>query len=79
MTRDISLFEAVLPLATMVICLVGGAAVFPMGTELLIIVMLIAAAVAGAIAVRHGHGWEAIQVSTGKKLAAVLPALLILL
>lgn len=79
MTRDINLFEAILPLATMVVCLVGGAFVFPMGTELLIIVMLISAAVAGTIAVRHGHGWEAIQVSTGKKLASVLPALLILL
>jgi len=79
MTREISLFEAVLPLATMVVCLVVGAAVFPMGTELLIIVMLISAAVAGTIAFRHGHGWEAIQVSTGKKLASVLPALLILL
>ena len=63
----------------MLVCLTGGALLFPMGTELLIVVMLISAAVAGTIAVRYGHGWNAIQRSTGDKLASVLPALLILL
>ncbi len=63
----------------MVACLVGGAFMFPIGTELLIVVMLISAAVAGLIALRHGHDWESIQRSTGQKIAAVLPALLILL
>ena len=41
--------------------------------------MLGAAAVAGAIAKRHGHGWDDIQKATGEKLASVLPAILILL
>ena len=79
MERKISLLEAVLPLVTMLVCFVVGALVFPMGTELLIVVMLISATVAGLIAIRHGHGWEAIQRSTGEKIAAVLPAILILL
>ncbi len=79
MSRPIGLFESVLPLATMVLCFVIGTLVFPMGTELLIVVMLIAAAVAGLIALRHGHSWDAIQRSTGEKIAAVLPAILILL
>ena len=47
--------------------------------ELLVLVLLGAAAVAGAVAARHGRGWEDVQRSTGEKLAAVLPALLILL
>ncbi len=79
MERPISLLEAVLPLATMLVCFVAGALVFPMGTELLIVVMLISATVAGLIAIRRGHGWDAIQHSTGEKIAAVLPAILILL
>ena len=79
MKREITLFEAVLPLATMVICLVIGGRFFTLGTELLIVVMLISATVAGVIANRHGHDWRAIQESTGQKLASVLPALLILL
>jgi NhaC family Na+:H+ antiporter len=79
MQRPISLFEAVLPLATMLVCFIVGALVFPMGTELLIVVMLISATVAGLIAIRHGHDWDAIQRSTGEKIAAVLPAILILL
>lgn len=79
MRKSISLFEAALPLLTMLVCLVGGGFLFPIGTELLVFVMLIAAAVAGLIAWRHGHGWEAIQASTGEKFAAVLPVILILL
>jgi len=79
MNKSIGLFEAILPLATMVVCLVGGSLFFPMGGELLVVVMLISAAVAGVIAIRLGHDWEAIQRSTGQKIASVLPALLILL
>ncbi len=63
----------------MLVCLVGGGLLFPMGTELLVFVMFVAAAVAGVIAMRHGHGWDDIQRSTGEKLAAVLPVILILL
>ena len=79
MTREISLFEAALPLITMLVCFVGGSLYFPMGTELLIVVLLVSAAVAGVIAVRLGHTWNDIQRSTGEKLASVLPAVLILL
>ncbi|MGY8794754.1 MAG: Na+/H+ antiporter NhaC family protein, partial [Woeseiales bacterium] len=50
-----------------------------MSSELLVIVMLISAVVAGVIAIRHGHDWVDIQRSTGQKVASVLPALLILL
>ena len=77
--KPISVFEATLPLLTMLVCLVGGGYFFPMGTELLIFTMLVAAAVAGLLAVRYGHSWEEIQRSTGEKFAAVLPAILILL
>jgi NhaC family Na+:H+ antiporter len=47
--------------------------------ELLVAVLLAAAAVAGLVAARHGHGWDDIQRATGEKLAEVLPAILILL
>ncbi len=79
MRRSISLFEAALPLLTMLVCLVGGGFFFSMRTELLVFIMFIAAAVAGLIAMRYGHGWTDIQRSTGEKFAAVLPVVLILL
>jgi NhaC family Na+:H+ antiporter len=79
MHKTISLFEAALPLLTMLACLVLGGVFFPIGTELLVFVMFIAAAVAGLIAARHGHDWDAIQRSTGAKFATVLPVILILL
>ncbi len=79
MHKTISLFEAALPLLTMLACLVLGSVFFPIGTELLVFVMFIAAAVAGLIAARHGHDWDAIQLSTGTKFATVLPVILILL
>ncbi len=58
---------------------VVGIAFLEVGTDLLVLVMLGSAAVAGGIAVRQGFGWEDIQRSTGEKLASVLPAILILL
>lgn len=79
MHKTISLFEAALPLLTMLACLVLGGFFFPIGTELLVFVMFVAAAVAGLIAARHGHDWDAIQRSTGAKFATVLPVILILL
>lgn len=77
--KPITIFEAVLPLATMLVCLLVGGQFYPIRSELLIVVMLVAAAVAGLTAWRHGHGWVAIQQNAGQKLASVLPALLILL
>ena len=79
MRSEISLFEAALPLLTMLVCLVGGGMVFTMGTELLVFVMFISATVAGLVALRRGHGWADIQRSTGDKLASVFPVILILL
>ena len=79
MRKPISLIEAALPLIAMLVCLVVGGILLPIGTELLVSVMLIAAAVAGLIAIRHGYSWDDIQRSTGEKLAAVFPVILILL
>jgi len=50
-----------------------------LGTETLIVILLLTAVVAGGVARHQGHGWEEIQASTGQKIASVLPALLILL
>lgn len=77
--KTISTFESALPLLTMLVCLVGGGLFFPVGTELLVFTMFVAAGVAGVIAMRYGRGWEDIQRSTGQKLADVLPVILILL
>ena len=76
MRKSISLIEAALPLIAMLVCLVVGAFFMPIGTELLVSVMLVAAAVSGLIAIRHGHSWEDIQRSTGDKIAAVFPVIL---
>ncbi|MFQ5704964.1 MAG: Na+/H+ antiporter NhaC [Gemmatimonadales bacterium] len=77
--RTLSLTAAVLPLVTMLLLFVLGLAFLEVGTELLVLVMLGAAAVAGAVAGHVGKKWDDIQRSTGEKLAAVLPAILILL
>jgi NhaC family Na+:H+ antiporter len=63
----------------MLVLFIAGAALLSVSPELLIVVLLASAAVAGLVAVRHGSSWEDIQRSTGDKLASVLPALLILL
>ena len=77
--RELTLGEALAPVAAMVLLFTGGALTIGTGAELLIAVILGAAAVAGAVAVRHGRGWDDIQRSTGEKIAAVLPVILILL
>ena len=79
MRKSISLFESALPLLSMLACLLIGGFFLPVGTELLVAVMLIAASIAGLIAIRYGHSWEDVQRSTGEKLAAVFPVILILL
>jgi NhaC family Na+:H+ antiporter len=63
----------------MVALFAAGVLLLGLTAELLIVVLLGAAAVAGLVAVRQGAGWEEIQRSTGEKLASVLPVLLILL
>lgn len=74
-----SLAEAVLPIAVMLALFVTGSLWLGMTGELLIAVLLASAAAAGWVATRHGAGWDEIQRSTGRKLADVLPAILILL
>lgn len=76
---SLSVFEATLPILTMLVLFVLGTVFLGGGQELLIGVLLCAAAVAGLVAVRHGHGWDDIQRVMGEKLAGALPALLILL
>jgi NhaC family Na+:H+ antiporter len=75
----ISLAAALLPLLVMLACLVAGSRIMPLDAPLLVTAMLVAAAVAGAIAWRRGHGFDEIQRIMGEKLAAALPVLLILL
>ncbi len=75
----LSLFEATLPILTMLLLFVLGTVFVGGGQELLIGVILCAATVAGLVAARHGHGWDDIQRVMGEKLAGALPALLILL
>jgi NhaC family Na+:H+ antiporter len=76
---EISLALAAAPLAVLVALIGVGAATVGLGGPMLLVSMLFAAAVAGAIAVARGASWEAIQRSAGEKFAAVLPVILILL
>lgn len=77
----ISTLEASAPLVSMFLLLLVGVNLLDLelGPVLLIWTLLGAALVAGLSAVRRGQGWDAIQRVTGEKLAAVLPAVLILL
>ena len=75
----LTVLEALLPLLALISLLIAGAVTVGLTGELLVTVLLIAAATAGLVAARHGVTWEDIQRSTGEKIAAVLPALLILL
>jgi NhaC family Na+:H+ antiporter len=77
--RALTVGEALLPVVTMLVMFLAGTLLLDGGGELLVAALLVSAAVAGAVAARHGAGWDAVQRSTGEKLAAVLPALLILL
>ncbi len=64
---------------TMLVGLVVGSRFMKLDAPLLVTVMLVSAAVAGAIASRRGHGFAEVQQIMGEKLAGVLPVLLILL
>lgn len=78
-TPRVSLFWACLPLAVMAAVFVTGMTFLGMGNDLLVVTMLVAAAVAGVIAVRTGCTWTDIERSTAEKIAAILPMILILL
>lgn len=79
MSRKLSVVESILPLITMLVLLFAGGYFAEIGTELLVLVMLSAATVASISAIRVGRNFDDIQQSTGEKLGAVLPMLLILL
>lgn len=79
MSRKLSVVESILPLITMLMLLFAGGYFAEIGTELLVLVMLSAATVASVSAIRVGRNFDDIQQSTGEKLGAVLPMLLILL
>jgi len=63
----------------MVACILVGSLWLDAGRSLLVLSMLLAAGVAGLIAVRRGAKFADIEAATGAKLGAVLPMLLILL
>jgi NhaC family Na+:H+ antiporter len=75
----ISVAAAALPLITLIGCFAIGGVFLEAGTDLLVLAILAAAAVAGLQAILRGASWDDIQRSTGEKLAAVLPVILILL
>jgi len=77
--RELSLGAAILPVLVMFGLFITGAISLGIAPELLVAVLLCSAAVAGVIAVRHGHTWEEIQRALCDKFAAVLPVILILL
>ncbi len=70
---------AALPLFTLIGCFVAGGLFLDVGNKLLVLAILAAATVAGLQAILRGATWDDIQRSTGEKLAAVLPVILILL
>jgi NhaC family Na+:H+ antiporter len=63
----------------MLILFLGSVVFLETSAELLVVILLLSAGVAGAVARRHGVGWDRIQAATGERLAAVLPGILILL
>jgi NhaC family Na+:H+ antiporter len=77
--RSLSFIEALLPLITLGSLLIACAVFLELNGELLVIVILASAAVAGFIAMRHGATWDDIQRVTGERISSVLPVLLILL
>ena len=78
-SEPLPFLQALIPIATLVIGFALGASFLQVGSPLLVIVMLLAATVAGFQARRRGHDWDALQRCCGEKVASVLPAILILL
>jgi NhaC family Na+:H+ antiporter len=76
---DPSLVESALPILAMLVLFAGTALFLDFGTELLVVILVCAAAVAGLIARRRGHGWDEVQSAMGQRIADAMPALVILL
>ena len=77
--RPLSLTEALLPLFTLAGLLVACSVFLELNGQMLVLVILASAAVAGLIAVRQGATWDDIQRITGERFASVLPVILIFL
>jgi NhaC family Na+:H+ antiporter len=77
--KPVTLPEALLPLATLGGLLIACSIFLELNGQLLVLVILASASVAGVIAVRHGATWDDIQRVTGERFASVLPVILILL
>ena len=77
--KPVSLLEALLPLITLGGLIVACAVFLELNGQLLVMVILASAGVAGIVAARHGATWDDIQRVTGERLSAVLPVILILL
>src|SRR5215216_6018121 len=75
----LSLLEALLPLITLGGLLIACAVFLELNGQLLVMVILASAVVAGIVAARHGATWDDIQRVTGERLSSVLPVILILL
>lgn len=71
--------ESLAPVLVLVGLLIAAAAGGVLSGDTLVLVILASAAVAIVVSHRHGAGWEDVQRATGQRIAAVLPALLILL
>ena len=78
MAPRLTLGQAVLPIVTMAVLFVGGTVALGSSPELLVVVLLGAATVAGLVARRQGKSFDDMQRVTGEKLAAVLLVVLIL-
>lgn len=70
---------AVLPFVVMAGLFVAGMFFLPPGNTMIVTAMLGGAGVAGAIAVRRGVTWDALQDAAGKQLGELFPALILLL
>lgn len=77
--RPLSLVEALLPLIALAALLAACSAFLELNAQMLVLVILASAVVAGLVAARHGATWEDIQRITGERFASVLPVILILL
>lgn len=74
-----SLAGALLPLFVMLAAVLAGAIAGELNTDVVVVAMIAAATVASIQAVRAGHRWRDIEHAAGRRLASVLPAILILL
>ena len=70
-SRVPTLIEALLPLITLAGLLVACAVFLELNGQLLVMVILAAATVAGIVAVRHGATWDDIQRVTGERIGSV--------